>query len=156
MPRPFKSARTRILLFLGIMGPGLIEGAHRGQGLGHQFLRHLERTKVLVHVIDVSGESGRNPVHDLDTLRRELELFAPTLAAKPQIVTANKMDTVTDETDVLALEHRAVELDLPFFRISAASGTGLPDLLEASWRVLAAARAATSIDADPIDATRPA
>lgn len=134
--------------------PGLIEGAHRGQGLGHQFLRHLERTKVLVHVIDVSGESGRNPVQDLDTLRRELELFAPTLAAKPQIVTANKMDAVTDETDVLALEHRAAELDLPFFRISAASGAGLPDLLEASWRVLATARAATPIDADPIDATR--
>ena len=134
--------------------PGLIEGAHRGQGLGHQFLRHLERTKVLVHVIDVSGESGRNPVQDLDTLRRELELFAPTRAAKPQIVTANKMDAVTDETDVLALEHRAAELDLPFFRISAASGAGLPDLLEASWRVLATARAATPIDADPIDATR--
>lgn len=131
--------------------PGLIEGAHRGQGLGHQFLRHLERTKVLVHVIDVSGESGRNPVHDLDTLRRELELFAPTLAAKPQLVTANKMDTVTDETDVLALEQRAAELNLPFFRISAASGLGLPDLLEASWRVLADARAETPIDA-PIDA----
>lgn len=132
--------------------PGLIEGAHRGQGLGHQFLRHLERTKVLVHVIDVSGESGRNPVQDLNTLRRELELFAPTLAAKPQIVTANKMDAVTDETDVTALQHRAAELDLPFFRISAASGAGLPDLLEASWRVLAAARAATPRDADPIDA----
>lgn len=132
--------------------PGLIEGAHRGQGLGHQFLRHLERTKVLVHVIDVSGESGRNPVQDLNTLRRELELFAPTLAAKPQIVTANKMDAVTDETDVTALQHRAAELDLPFFRISAASGAGLPDLLEASWRVLAAARAATRIDAGPIDA----
>lgn len=132
--------------------PGLIEGAHRGQGLGHQFLRHLERTKVLVHVIDVSGESGRNPVQDLNTLRRELELFAPTLAAKPQIVTANKMDAVTDETDVTALQHRAAELDLPFFRISAASGAGLPDLLEASWRVLAAARAATPIDADSLDA----
>jgi GTP-binding protein len=133
--------------------PGLIEGAHRGQGLGHQFLRHLERTKVLVHLIDVSGESGRNPVQDLDTLRRELELFAPTLAAKPQIVTANKMDAVSDETDVLALERRAAELDLPFFRISAASGAGLPDLMEASWRVLSAARAATPPDAEPLGAT---
>src|SRR6266581_9011476 len=74
--------------------PGLIEGAHRGLGLGHQFLRHLERTKVLVHVVDVSGAAGRDPVEDLDVLRRELELFQPTLAAKPQIVAANKLDTI--------------------------------------------------------------
>ena len=72
--------------------PGLIEGAHRGLGLGHQFLRHLERTKVLVHLVDVSGATGRDPVEDLDTVRRELELFQPTLAAKPQIVAANKID----------------------------------------------------------------
>ena len=63
--------------------PGLIEGAHRGLGLGHQFLRHLERTKVLVHLVDVSGASGRNPVEDLDVVRRELELFQPALAMKP-------------------------------------------------------------------------
>ncbi len=62
--------------------PGLIEGAHRGQGLGHQFLRHLERTKVLVHLVDVSGASGRDPVEDLDTVRKELELFQPALAAQ--------------------------------------------------------------------------
>src|SRR5215217_3363484 len=62
--------------------PGLIEGAHRGQGLGHQFLRHLERTKILVHLVDVSGATGRDPADDLDTVRKELELFAPALAAK--------------------------------------------------------------------------
>src|SRR6202790_1742723 len=84
--------------------PGLIEGAHRGLGLGPQFLRHLERTKVLVHLVDVSSGSDRDPVHDLDTVRRELELFQPTLAAKPQIVTANKMDAVDDESRVHALE----------------------------------------------------
>src|ERR1700726_4091225 len=66
--------------------PGLIEGAHRGLGLGHQFLRHLERTKILVHLVDISGASGRDPVVDLDTVRRELDLFQPELAAKPQIV----------------------------------------------------------------------
>ena len=77
--------------------PGLIEGAHRGQGLGHQFLRHLERTKVLVHLVDVSSASGRDPVDDLDTVRRELELFQPTLAAKPQIVAANKIDALDAE-----------------------------------------------------------
>src|SRR4249920_3647233 len=83
--------------------PGLIEGAHRGQGLGHQFLRHLERTKVLVHLVDVSSESGRDPVADLDTVRRELELFQPALAAKPQIVVANKIDAVDDDARITAL-----------------------------------------------------
>ena len=80
--------------------PGLIEGAHRGLGLGHQFLRHLERTKVLVHLVDVSGATGRDPVDDLDTVRKELELFQPTLAAKPQIVAANKMDARRRRHDV--------------------------------------------------------
>ena len=64
--------------------PGLIEGAHRGLGLGHQFLRHLERTKVLVHLVDMTSETGRDPVADLDTLRTELELYQPALAAKDQ------------------------------------------------------------------------
>jgi GTPase len=122
--------------------PGLIEGAHRGAGLGHQFLRHLERTKVLVHMVDVSGESGRDPVEDLDILRRELELFQPTFAARPQLVAANKIDAVDVEGEerVLALERRARALNLPFFRISAVSGAGVPDLLEAMWRQLAASR----------------
>ncbi len=123
--------------------PGLIEGAHRGHGLGHQFLRHLERTKVLVHLVDVSGASQRNPVEDLDTVRRELELYQPTLAAKPQVVAANKLDAVdpsTADEDVAPLERRAAELGLPFLRISGATGAGVPELLEAMWRRLAAAR----------------
>ena len=121
--------------------PGLIEGAHRGLGLGHQFLRHLERTKVLVHLVDMSG-TGRNPVEDLDTVRKELELFAPTLAAKPQIVVANKMDAVdpSDDGDIVALERRASELGLPFLRVSGVSGRGVPELLEAMWRGLASSR----------------
>jgi GTP-binding protein len=118
----------------------LIEGAHRGLGLGHQFLRHLERTKVLVHLVDVSSETGRDPVADLDTIRRELELFQPTLAAKPQLVTANKIDAVDDDARVAAVERRASELGLPFFRISGVTGEGLPPLLEAIWARLAAAR----------------
>jgi GTP-binding protein len=122
--------------------PGLIEGAHRGLGLGHQFLRHLERTKVLVHLVDVSGASGRDPVEDLDTVRRELELFQPTLAAKPQIVAANKIDAIDPaEADaVKALKRRASQLDLPFLQVSAATGQGVPELLEAMWRRLAASR----------------
>jgi GTP-binding protein len=125
--------------------PGLIEGAHRGLGLGHQFLRHLERTKVLVHLVDISSESGRDPVGDLDILRRELELFQPDLAAKPQLVAANKIDAVDDETRITALKKRATRLRLPFFPISAATGEGLPDLLEAMWRHLAASRQSTTL-----------
>jgi GTPase len=123
--------------------PGLIEGAHRGLGLGHRFLRHLERTKVLVHLVDVSGGSGRNPPDDLETVRRELELFQPGLAAKPQLVAANKLDAVApgDADERLRdLEARARHLHLPFFRISGATGTGVPDLLEAMWQRLAATR----------------
>jgi GTP-binding protein len=122
--------------------PGLIEGAHRGLGLGHQFLRHLERTKVLVHLVDVSGASGRDPNLDLDTVRRELELFQPDLAAKPQLVAANKMDAV-DESGaprVEALERHAARLKLPFFRVSGATGQGVPELVEAMWQRLASTR----------------
>lgn len=126
--------------------PGLIEGAHRGQGLGHQFLRHLERTKVLLHVVDVSGASGRDPVQDLETVREELRLFQPTLAAKPQLVAANKMDAVSDDSEVETLAARAESLGLPFYRISAVSGAGLPEVLEAVWRVLAAEREAAAAE----------
>lgn len=117
--------------------PGLIEGAHRGHGLGHQFLRHLERTKVLVHLVDVTSMTGRDPVQDLETVRKELELFQPALAAKPQIVTANKIDAVDEPDRVDALERRAAELGLPFLRISGVTGEGLPELLEAMWHRLA-------------------
>jgi GTPase len=120
--------------------PGLIEGAHRGLGLGHQFLRHLERTKVLVHLVDVSSATGRDPVSDLDIIRQELQLFQPTLAAKPQIVAASKIDAVDDESRVIAVAKRAADLKLPFYRVSAATGTGIPELLEAMWQRLAASR----------------
>ena len=121
--------------------PGLIEGAHTGHGLGHQFLRHIERTKVLVHLVDVSGASGRDPVQDFDTILEELRLFDAKVAAKPQLVTATKMDAVDDPSRVEALEHHVRALDLPFFRISAVTGTGLDDLLEAAWRQIVAVRA---------------
>jgi GTP-binding protein len=122
--------------------PGLIEGAHRGLGLGHQFLRHLERTKVLVHLVDVSSATGRDPVDDFETVRKELELFDPRFAAKPQIVAANKIDALDDEKRARDLEKRAKKLKLPFFRISGATGDGVPALLEAAWKHLAAQREA--------------
>ena len=120
--------------------PGLIEGAHSGHGLGDRFLKHLERTRVLVVVVDVSGFSGRAPADDLDVLQRELALFDADLARKPQLVAANKIDAATDESLVQGLEQRARELDLPFFRISAVAGTGLQPLLEAAWKIVEEAR----------------
>ena len=122
--------------------PGLIEGAHEGHGLGHQFLRHIERTKVLVHLVDVSGASGRDPVEDFDTIRRELDLYNADLLKKPQLVAANKIDAVDEPKRVTALEKRAKKLKLPFFKISAVTGEGVKELVEASWPIIAEARAA--------------
>jgi GTP-binding protein len=122
--------------------PGLIEGASEGHGLGHQFLRHIERTKVLVHLVDVSGASGRDPVEDFDTIRRELALYNPHLLDKPELVVANKIDALDDPSRVEALAQRADELDLPFFRISGVTGEGVPALLEAAWPRITKAREA--------------
>jgi GTPase len=127
--------------------PGLIEGAHRGLGLGHQFLRHLERTRVLIHLVDVSSASGRDPAHDLDTVRQELQLFQPALAAKPQIVAANKIDALDDEQRVRKLQRRSAKLGLPFFRISGVTGAGVAELLEAAWRDLTLSRNHAQLDA---------
>ncbi|HYB95358.1 MAG TPA: GTPase ObgE [Vicinamibacterales bacterium] len=120
--------------------PGLIEGAHDGHGLGHQFLRHIERTKVLIHLVDVSGASGRDPIEDFDTIRRELELYNPELLRKPQLVAANKMDAVDEPARVSALEKRVKRLKLPFFKISAVVGEGTRELLEAAWPIIAKGR----------------
>ena len=113
-----------------------------GKGLtlthkGHQFLRHIERTKVLIHLVDVSGASGRNPVEDFDTIRRELELYNPELVEKPQLVAANKIDVLDSEEQIQELASRSLALGLPFFKISAATGAGIPALLEAMWQRLA-------------------
>ena len=120
--------------------PGLIEGAHRGLGLGHQFLRHLERTKVLVHLVDVSSSTGRDPVEDFETVRTELDLFDKAFASRPQIVVANKIDAMDDDDRAKSLEKRAKKLKLPFFRASGVTGDGVPKLLEAMWKYLSAAR----------------
>ncbi|MGH9173554.1 MAG: GTPase ObgE [Vicinamibacterales bacterium] len=122
--------------------PGLIEGAHEGHGLGHQFLKHIERTKVLIHLVDVSGASGREPVEDLAIIRRELERYNQSLLEKPELIVANKIDAVDEPERVSALEARARGLGLPFFRISAVTGEGVPALLEAAWPHIAEARTA--------------
>jgi GTP-binding protein len=131
--------------------PGLIEGAHDGHGLGDQFLRHIERTKVLIHLVDVSGASGRDPVEDFDTIRRELELYNPELLDKPHLVAANKIDALDDPARVRALEKRAKQLKLTCFRISGVTGEGVKELMEAAWPYIAEARSAfvLSTDRDP-------
>lgn len=135
--------------------PGLIEGAHSGHGLGHQFLRHIERTKVLIHLVDVSGASGRDPVEDFDTIRRELGLYNAEMLDKPQLVAANKIDAVDDPKRITAIEKRAKKLKLPFFQISAVTGEGVKKLIEAAWPIIAKGReaeiAALEIDEDADD-----
>jgi GTP-binding protein len=120
--------------------PGLIEGAHSGHGLGDRFLRHVERTKVLIHLVDVSSASGRDPVEDFDVIVKELRLFNPKVGAKPQIVAANKVDALDDPSRLERLEKHVRALDLPFHRISGVTGEGVDALLQAAWRQIAAVR----------------
>jgi GTP-binding protein len=117
--------------------PGLIEGAHEGKGLGDRFLKHLDRTKVLIHLVDSSGASGRNPIDDFETIQSELSLFSPALAAKPQIVAATKIDAVGDSALVDSLAKHVRRRRLPFFRISAVTGEGIGEVQEAAWKYLA-------------------
>ncbi len=106
--------------------PGLIEGAHLGQGLGIRFLKHVERTKVLVHLIDVSPYSGRNPVDDFKVIMKELEAFNPDLARRPQIIAANKTDLLgEDKSRLTAVRRLAARRKLPFVAISAVKSEGL-------------------------------
>jgi GTP-binding protein len=131
--------------------PGLIQGAHEGHGLGHQFLRHVERTKVLVHLVDVSSASGRDPVDDFETINDELRLFDAKLAAKPQIVAANKIDALDDPSRLTRLERRVVAAGYRFHRISGVTGDGIPALLEDAWREIVAVRALPPAPADADD-----
>lgn len=108
--------------------PGLIEGAHLGHGLGIQFLRHIERTRLLAHLVDVSEASGRDPVHDFETVMTELASFSDALARKPMLVVATKMDAAQDPARVLSLRRLAAERDLPFFEISSVTGQGIEAL----------------------------
>jgi len=111
--------------------PGLIEGAHEGHGLGTRFLRHIERTRLLAHLVDVSEASGRDPVQDFEVVLRELESFSPELAAKPMLVVASKMDVAQDAARVEALREMAAERGLPFLKISSVTGAGLAALKRA-------------------------
>src|SRR5947208_12093217 len=106
--------------------PGLIEGAHRGLGLGHEFLRHITRCRILIFVVDVAGSEGRNPIEDLQNLRREIGLHDPALSSRPWLVVANKMDLPGAETNLRALRERFSKIKI--IPTSAANGEGIAEL----------------------------
>jgi len=108
--------------------PGIIEGASQGIGLGLQFLRHIERTRLLLHVIDVSGSEERNPVEDFNTINEELKKYSEKLSTRKQIIVANKVDSMQDEALYNELEKIAKENKLEIYKVSAATGQGLKEL----------------------------
>ena len=116
--------------------PGIIEGASEGTGLGLQFLRHIERTRLLLHVIDVSGSEGRNPVDDFYKINTELKKYSEKLSKRKQIVVANKIDVMQDENLYKELEKVASEHNMEIFKISAATGKGVPELIKHVSEVL--------------------
>lgn len=130
--------------------PGLIEGAHTGTGLGTQFLRHIERTRLLVHMVDVSDASGRpDPVRDFNVILEELESFGADLEKKPMIVVASKMD-VANPDKLAKLRKHAKKLNLDFYEISAVTGKGIPELKYAMGRLVAEIRAGTYTQTKPV------
>jgi GTP-binding protein len=117
--------------------PGLIEGASEGHGLGHQFLRHVERCRVLVHLVDLSvADEGRVPVKDFDTINRELKKYSPLLADKPQIVVANKMDLPNAREALPAFTEAMHKRGIRVLSMSGATGDGSAAVLDACARVL--------------------
>lgn len=118
--------------------PGLIEGAHRGAGLGVQFLRHIERTRFLVHLLDLDGVTGRDPRSDYHQLNQELGLYSQELATRPQVVAANKIDLPEAREKAARLRESFSSLGLPFFAISALTGEGVKELMDGVWLLLKA------------------
>ena len=116
--------------------PGLIEGASEGVGLGIQFLRHIERTRLLLHVIDASGSEGRNPVEDFYIINKELEKYSSKLAKRKQIIVANKVDIMQDTSLYEELEKLAKEKNMQIFKISAATGQGIKELMVEVSKIL--------------------
>lgn len=129
--------------------PGLIEGASEGVGLGHEFLRHVERCRLIVHVIDVSGSEGRDPIEDFKAINHELENFSMELAEAPQIVAANKSDMATPE-QVERLKNYVEDQGLLFYEISAATTKGTKELMYGVWERLSVLPPVKQFEAQPL------
>lgn len=129
--------------------PGLIEGASEGVGLGHEFLRHVERCRLIVHVVDVSGSEGRDPIEDFEAINRELAGFSQELADAPQIVAANKSDMATEE-QIKAFKEYIQAKGLRFYEISAATTQGTKELTYGIWEELAKLPPVKQFEAQPL------
>ena len=129
--------------------PGLIEGASEGVGLGHEFLRHVERCRLIVHVIDVSGSEGRDPIEDFKAINHELENFSMELAEAPQIVAANKSDMATSE-QIERLRNYVEDQGLLFYEISAATTKGTKELMYGVWERLSVLPPVKQFEAQPL------
>ena len=118
--------------------PGIIEGAAEGVGLGLDFLRHIERTRVILHVVDAASVEGRDPIDDIEAITEELRSYSPQLAARPTIIVANKLDVLTpeDKEEVLKKLKDRFEPDVPVLPISAATGEGIRDMLEKAYQLI--------------------
>jgi GTP-binding protein len=116
--------------------PGLIEGAHRGEGLGHDFLRHIERTKMLIHVVDVSASEGRDPIEDFEKINEELKLYSERLLTLPQIVAANKIDIQSGKENFPAFEKEIKKRGYEVYPISALTKVGIDKLLDKTIEIL--------------------
>jgi GTPase len=134
--------------------PGLIEGAHEGHGLGIQFLRHVERTRLLAHLVDVS-DTGRDPAHDFEVILAELASFSDDLAKKPMIVVATKMDAAQDPKRVAALQRLAKKRGMPFFKISSVTGDGIKELKRAMAERVLAPSDAEAPETEPVHSKTP-
>jgi GTPase len=131
--------------------PGLIEGAHLGHGLGTQFLKHIERTRLLAHLVDASEASGRDPVEDFEIVMTELASFSEALVEKPMIVVATKIDAAQDPARVDALEQLARKRNLPFYKISSVTGEGI----EALKRAMGERALETALPGDEVSPATP-
>lgn len=136
--------------------PGLIEGASQGVGLGHDFLRHIERTRVILHVVDVSGCEGRDPVEDFKKINEELVLYSEKLAKRPMLVVANKMDLPDAEENYKKLEAYVTAQGYPIMKASAATGQGLREIMWKAYEMLQKAPAEEEIiDIGKVDEADP-
>ncbi len=116
--------------------PGLIEGASEGAGLGHQFLRHIERTRVIIHVIDMAGSEGRDPYEDFQKINHELEAYEYRLMERPQVIAANKMDMPGAEESLQAFKEKVDDDSIPIFPISAVTQEGISELLHKVYNLI--------------------